>query len=86
MVPPLKIGIILLTLSLAGNTPDVMLRVNKWLSGLAIWNLIIFRIFMFIPLASKLDLGSMADMISTTWCWDIRVLSNLMGGGGALVS
>ena len=83
MVPSLKDWNNLLTLSLAGNTPDVMLRVNKWLSGLAIWNLINFSIYMFIPLASKLDLGSIADMISTTWCWDI--LSHLMGGGQALV-
>ena len=35
---------------------------------------------MLMPLESVLDLGSIAEIMSTIWCWDM--LSSLRVGGG----
>ena len=72
----------MLVLSLEGKTPVEILREKRWLSGLDIWYLMVLRILALIPLASVLDLESMAEIISTIWCWEI--LSSLRLGGGEI--
>ena len=78
--PDLKIGIVLLVLSLEGNTPVEILREKRWLRGSDSWYLMDFKIFILMPLASVLDLESIAEIISTICCWEIE--SSLRLGGG----
>ena len=71
---------VLLVLSLEGNTPVEILR---WLRGSDSWYLIDFNIFILMPLASVLDFESIAEIISTISCWDIGSSLRLgVGEGG----
>ena len=74
---------VLLVLSLEGNTPVEILREKRWLRGSDSWYLIDFNIFILMPLASVLDFESIAEIISTISCWDIGSSLRLgVGEGG----
>ena len=66
-------GIVLLVLSLEGNVPVEILRLNRWVRGRAISWRISFRSFMLMPLMSVLLFASILFMIASNSDWVIRL-------------